>query len=526
MTRVGWCPGGRPVADMLTMYPGTTVVRIFVGPGDPLPAWDGPVLGPAVAAGAVVHVSFKTNSTADVLAWADKKPAGVLLLLTYAHEPEQQKYGDPTVDVFHARWSQLVAAFDGHPARAEILLGPVYTRFWWQAHPGDLRWLVTAPVDFHGWDVYNNGTGYRTPDDLLTIPRQIAARTGLPYLVAELGAVGDNSNRSAWMRAMVAALRADGALTACWFHKDAWDLSDTPLGQQTWRELTQEAAAMTRVKTLGGYPIEQHSSPNVGGTMSAHRGPVLHIAQGTYRGTISWQMNPDQRYGDGTKVTTSSSWVVGKNVGEWAQMCDSDRIAWCQRGGSRERSSIELAGYAPDGMTPWQIEACAQILAWEHQQYGVPLAVADNPSEDGLGHHSMDREWLGEEWGHDSCPGSGVLADKTAVVARAKQIINGETPEEDEMTPAQFAALLDDPAVARRMRALAVSYSGGGIPTGMTVLAVLNELLTRARAADGTDEQAIIAGVLAGLSPEKIAAAIPAEIAGQVADELAARLAS
>lgn len=39
------------------------------------------------------------------------------------------------------------------------------------------------------------------------------------------------------------------------------------------------------------------------------------------------------------------------------------------------------------------------------------------------------------------------------------------------------------------------------------------------------DEQQIVAGVLAGLTPEKIAAAIPAELAGQVADELAARLA-
>ena len=41
---------------------------------------------------------------------------------------------------------------------------------------------------------------------------------------------------------------------------------------------------------------------------------------------------------------------------------------------------------------------------------------------------------------------------------------------------------------------------------------------------DFTDEQAIVTGVLAGLAPEKIAAAIPPAIVKQVADELAKRL--
>ena len=43
---------------------------------------------------------------------------------------------------------------------------------------------------------------------------------------------------------------------------------------------------------------------------------------------------------------------------------------------------------------------------------------------------------------------------------------------------------------------------------------------------DFTDEPAIIAGVLAGLPPEQIAAAIPPALAREVADELARRLAS
>lgn len=48
--------------------------------------------------------------------------------------------------------------------------------------------------------------------------------------------------------------------------------------------------------------------------------------------------------------------------------------------------------------------------------------------------------------------------------------------------------------------------------------------LTALTGRDFTDEPAIVAGVLAGLDPAAIAAAIPADLARQVADELAARL--
>ncbi|MEV5767830.1 hypothetical protein AB0L34_25115 [Micromonospora sp. NPDC052213] len=50
--------------------------------------------------------------------------------------------------------------------------------------------------------------------------------------------------------------------------------------------------------------------------------------------------------------------------------------------------------------------------------------------------------------------------------------------------------------------------------------------LTALSGKDFTDEQAIVAGVLATLTPEKIAAAIPATMAAQVADELGRRLAA
>lgn len=200
---------------------------------------------------------------------------------------------------------------------------------------------------------------------------------------------------------------------------------------------------MARVSALGGKRIEQYNSPNQGGAMSAHHGVVLHIAQGTYRGTISWQLNPNQRYESGQKVTTCSTWIVGREPGEWAQMVDTKNIAWCQRGGSKTWLSIELAGYAPHPPTAWQIEACAQILAWLHRTHGIPVAIADHPGERGLGHHSMDRESWGEEWGHESCPGSGVVAAKPAIVTRARAILAGEDddmPTVSEIWSAKWGA--------------------------------------------------------------------------------------
>ncbi|MET8232570.1 hypothetical protein ABZS77_18060 [Micromonospora sp. NPDC005298] len=66
-------------------------------------------------------------------------------------------------------------------------------------------------------------------------------------------------------------------------------------------------------------------------------------------------------------------------------------------------------------------------------------------------------------------------------------------------------------------------------PTLKTLGAQLNALESALAALSGrdfTDEPAIIQGVLAGLTPERIAAAIPPTMAKQVADELARRLVS
>ncbi|MEE3918176.1 hypothetical protein V2I01_04760 [Micromonospora sp. BRA006-A] len=69
----------------------------------------------------------------------------------------------------------------------------------------------------------------------------------MPYLVAELGATRLASDlgaagQTAWMRAMVAALKSDGALTCCWYHKESWDLAapGAEAGRLAWQTIIVE----------------------------------------------------------------------------------------------------------------------------------------------------------------------------------------------------------------------------------------------------------------------------------------------
>ena len=158
------------------------------------------------------------------------------------------------------------------------------------------------------------------------------------------------------------------------------------------------------------------------------RGLVVHIAEGTYEGTISWQHN--------ASADVSSHFVVDID-GDIAQVVDTDDIAWTQRSGNGHWLSVEMAGHTPHPLTAAQVEACARLLARAHQVYGVPLQVAISPNGRGLGHHSMGTNgrsvatdtWTGPTWGHEDCPGPAVIAQKPAIVARARAITGGADVE-------------------------------------------------------------------------------------------------
>lgn len=168
-----------------------------------------------------------------------------------------------------------------------------------------------------------------------------------------------------------------------------------------------------------------------GGTMSQHRGLVLHIAEGFYEGTLAWQHNAKNR--------VSSHFVIGRGSGQLAQVVDTDVMSWAQRAGNGSWLSVECEGFTPahelhashpgwEKLTDWQLMTAAKLLLHAHHQYGVPLQVASTPAGRGLGHHSM-----GRDWGHQSCPGPAIIAQKPMIVVIANRLNGqGNTQGEDD----------------------------------------------------------------------------------------------
>ncbi|HEY9413206.1 MAG TPA: hypothetical protein VIQ30_00475 [Pseudonocardia sp.] len=523
MTLVGWCPGGRPVPEMLGMYPGTGAARIFVGAGKPIPDWSGPVLGP-LGTEVVPHVSFKTWDLAPVVRLVDGIPDGQLLILTYAHEPEQgQAAGDPTPEQFHARWAELVARLAGHPKRDRVLLAPVYTRYWWQANVGDRRWLVRADVDVHGWDVYNNGSAYRSPDDLLTIPRQVAKDTGLPYLVAELGAVDVGPGRAEWMRAMVDAAAADGALTVSWFHRDEWDLTASADAQQTWQTLIlREAPVTTSPRNL--LDVRQLLLAELGphGLASAEVGIVGNAAhRGGYHcgedRTVRNDYSVVESRRDSTGLTDHAS---GLDVGTFSYRDPGGRThnlpsfsRWCVgqcEAGAEGTADIREIIYSPDGRTVKRWDRLGKRASGDDSHlFHTHFSFFRDSTKAGRDLTPLFRRYLttiGLMEDPDMLDADDLRKVRTQVALGIYDILHVAGTGQDYLGLTYSG---QGASVRQNLRAL----------TAAPVLAALGER-------DDVDEQAIVTGVLAGLSPEAIAAAIPAELAKQVADELAARLVS
>lgn len=146
-------------------------------------------------------------------------------------------------------------------------------------------------------------------------------------------------------------------------------------------------------------------------------GMVLHIAQGSYEGTVNWAQNPNAR--------VSYYFVVAKD-GRIAQVVDLDDKAWTQAAGNRRWVGVEHEGFVPDALTPAQLQSTARIFAWLHETYGIPLQITDDPVNGrGLGWHGMG----GDAWGgHQSCPGPAIVAQRAKIIEVAKLILGEDMP--------------------------------------------------------------------------------------------------
>jgi hypothetical protein len=148
------------------------------------------------------------------------------------------------------------------------------------------------------------------------------------------------------------------------------------------------------------------------------RGVVVHIMAGTLAGTDSWFRN--------VKAQASSHFGTGK-TGALYQWVDTADRAWAQASGNSAWLSVENEGKGGDTLTDAQLNCNAEVLAWAHKTYGVPLQVASGPSGEGLGYHAMG----GSAWGgHTSCPGSKIVAQLPDIVDRAKRLVAGQTEED------------------------------------------------------------------------------------------------
>ncbi|MFG3349227.1 peptidoglycan-binding protein [Streptomyces sp. NPDC048018] len=161
------------------------------------------------------------------------------------------------------------------------------------------------------------------------------------------------------------------------------------------------------------------------GGQSSVRGLVVHIMAGTLGGTDSWFRNPAAR--------SSSHFGTGKG-GELTQWVDTTDRAWAQAYGNPSWLSIENEGKGGDALTSAQMDRIAEVFAWVHKIYGVPLQVTSDPNGRGLGYHAMG----GKPWGnHPSCPGPKIIAQLPEIVARAKRLA-GSPPDKPKPVYAPF----------------------------------------------------------------------------------------
>lgn len=149
------------------------------------------------------------------------------------------------------------------------------------------------------------------------------------------------------------------------------------------------------------------------GGMTEVRGLVLHVQQGSEAGTEAWFKESASK--------ASSHFLAPKGAG-LRQLVDTADKAWAEAGGNAHWVSLENEGYSGTPLTPSQVEDAAQLLAWLHTQYGVPLESTDDVNGRGLGWHGMG----GDAWGgHPDCPGDPIKAQRPAIIARAEAILGG-----------------------------------------------------------------------------------------------------
>lgn len=220
---------------------------------------------------------------------------------------------------------------------------------------------------------------------------------------------------------------------------------------------------------------------------------VLHVMQGSLVGTDAWFRNP--------RSEVSAHFGLGK-AGTVYQWVDTDDIAWHAAAANPFSIGVECEGDSGEQLTRQQLRAAADITAWAARQYGIPLALCDDPSGSGLAWHGLG----GAAWGnHPDCPGAPIVAQRPAILTAAEggQHVSANGPEHWDGA--------DWEALRRQMQRGVLAHVGNAYVTGLSAeeaadVEAAHEGLTALVSAAATgaapaSADAIAAAVVAKLPP-------------------------
>ncbi|WP_162959285.1 hypothetical protein [Micromonospora tulbaghiae] len=499
---------------MAGLYPGSSAVRVFFGPGEGLPgsAWtDATRVGRQrladLPAGCTVVVSFKdqhVNRLAFVEAWREARPDVDLILITH-HEPEQQEGGDPTPAQYRASWTRTREQVGDHPARAEgrLRLAVCWTlqwirrggdwRTWWPDHEADAVDLVLGD-----WYPYTPGapdpyrpTSYEEPAAALKVMVDLAAATGKDWGLAEVdhrrilranGYAADVDPTgelcATWYRQMHTTAKELGCRVWAHFHRDMGaalgDLTKRPAEQAALRQLiTQEANDVGRQRRLNwvkdGSPFRLMTpARDLRDILRGHGYTVYDIGN---RSHLEADPPEDHTPYSATGFPGKARYGVGYALDVMPPAAGARSKVDGLPLPSLQRIGAQLLADRKAGVggIRW-----LKYMNWEPERNNGGPCWHESWEPTYARRSSTDR-------GHIHL--SGLTGYETSTIAAGYDpVARIRGDDDDMMTPKQFLALLQDPAVDFHLRGTAWRYVGGGIPAGMSTLGVLNETLIRLRA--------------------------------------------
>lgn len=172
---------------------------------------------------------------------------------------------------------------------------------------------------------------------------------------------------------------------------------------------------------------------------------IIHTCVGSLAGTYN--------YFKGGTSGANSHFCTGA-YGEIWQFVDTAYRSAANAAANPRSVTIENADMGPGfaawntasaanvpAFTPQQIEANARICAWAHLEHGVPLVAADTsrPDARGIGFHRLGcdpyRVPDGERWSSaygKVCPAPRRIAQIPQIIARAREIVNGDDMPDNE----------------------------------------------------------------------------------------------